>query len=69
MDLTGYVEDPTLPAGDGWCEVVVSPLNHDPDRYCCTHAKWERDGHRICGLHRNPAKPWRYGPLVPDAGD
>jgi hypothetical protein len=62
--IRGYVETPDLPAGDGWCEVIVTPTNGDPDRYCYTMASEERDGHRVCGLHRHRTG-WRYGPSVP----
>lgn len=52
---TAYVADPSLPAGAGWCQAVIPPrpaIDEPGNRYCFTKAKYEREGHRVCGLHQ-----------------
>ncbi len=51
-----YQRNPSLPAAEGWCEAIIiqRPPEEPGERYCYTKARFERDGRRICGLHREP---------------
>lgn len=54
MVPTKWVADASLPAGDGWCEAIIRPRpidNELGDRRCFTKGRFEREGHRVCGLH------------------
>lgn len=49
-DVGVYQPSPSLPVGRGWCEVIVKHPDRSVRR-CYTFARFDREGHRVCGLH------------------
>ena len=50
-DVGDYQPSPLLPVGRGWCEALVKDPVDRWLRRCFTFARFDREGHQVCGLH------------------